>query len=91
VQDAAYGTLLRGRRQQLHARIAATLEDQFPEIKASACAWGTAAVRHGSSAQRAIRRVFAGPQAGEQHSERRSASERRRDKVRKPLCPQKRT
>ncbi len=35
VQDAAYGTLLRGRRQQLHARIAATLEDQFPEIKAT--------------------------------------------------------
>ena len=35
VQDAAYGTLLRGRRQQLHARIAATLEDQFPQIKAT--------------------------------------------------------
>jgi len=35
VQDAAYGTLLRGRRQQLHARIAAALEDQFPEIKAT--------------------------------------------------------
>jgi class 3 adenylate cyclase/predicted ATPase len=32
VQDAAYSTLLRNRRQQLHARIAATLEDQFPEI-----------------------------------------------------------
>ena len=32
VQDAAYGTLLRGRRQRLHARIAATLEDRFPEI-----------------------------------------------------------
>jgi len=32
VQDTAYGTLLRGRRQQIHARIAATLEDQFPEI-----------------------------------------------------------
>jgi class 3 adenylate cyclase/tetratricopeptide (TPR) repeat protein len=31
VQDAAYGTLLRSRRQHLHARIAATLEDQFPE------------------------------------------------------------
>src|ERR1700730_14996 len=30
VQDTAYGTLLRSRRQQLHARIAATLEDQFP-------------------------------------------------------------
>jgi class 3 adenylate cyclase len=32
VQDAAYGTLLRNRRQQLHARIAATLEDRFPEM-----------------------------------------------------------
>jgi class 3 adenylate cyclase/tetratricopeptide (TPR) repeat protein len=35
VQDAAYGTLLRSRRQQLHARIAATLEDHFPEIVAA--------------------------------------------------------
>jgi class 3 adenylate cyclase len=33
VQDAAYSTLLRSRRQQLHARIAATLVDQFPEIE----------------------------------------------------------
>jgi predicted ATPase len=32
VQEAAYGTLLRGRRQQLHARITATMEGQFPEI-----------------------------------------------------------
>jgi tetratricopeptide (TPR) repeat protein len=32
VQEAAYGTLLRSRRQQLHARIAATLEEQFPDI-----------------------------------------------------------
>jgi predicted ATPase len=31
VQDAAYSTLLRSRRLQLHARIVATLEDQFPE------------------------------------------------------------
>jgi predicted ATPase len=31
VQDAAYGTLLRARRRQLHARVAATLEDRFPE------------------------------------------------------------
>jgi predicted ATPase len=29
VQDAAYGTLLRGRRQELHARVAAVLEQQF--------------------------------------------------------------
>jgi class 3 adenylate cyclase/tetratricopeptide (TPR) repeat protein len=32
VQDAAYGTLLRGRRQRLHARIAVILEDRFPEL-----------------------------------------------------------
>ncbi len=35
VQDAAYSTLLRSRRQQLHAHIAATLEDRFPEIIAA--------------------------------------------------------
>jgi class 3 adenylate cyclase/tetratricopeptide (TPR) repeat protein len=34
VQDAAYSTLLRSRRQQLHAQIAAALEDRFPEIVA---------------------------------------------------------
>jgi class 3 adenylate cyclase/tetratricopeptide (TPR) repeat protein len=32
VQDAAYGTLLRNRRQRLHGRIAAALEDRFPDI-----------------------------------------------------------
>jgi class 3 adenylate cyclase/predicted ATPase len=32
VQDAAYSTLLRGQRQELHARIGKVLEDQFPEI-----------------------------------------------------------
>ncbi len=31
VQDAAYGTLLRSRRQNLHGRMAAALEAQFPE------------------------------------------------------------
>jgi predicted ATPase len=31
VQDAAYSTLLRSRRQQLHGLIASTLEEQFPE------------------------------------------------------------
>ena len=35
VQDAAYSTLLRSRRQQLHARIAAILEGRFPEIVAA--------------------------------------------------------
>lgn len=32
VQDAAYGTLLHSRRQQLHARITATLESRFPKV-----------------------------------------------------------
>jgi class 3 adenylate cyclase len=32
VQDVAYGTLLRTSRQQLHGRIANTLEKEFPEL-----------------------------------------------------------
>jgi class 3 adenylate cyclase/predicted ATPase len=32
VQDAAYGTLVRSRRQQLHSRIADVLDRDFPEI-----------------------------------------------------------
>jgi hypothetical protein len=32
VQEAAYSTLLRGRRQQLHAHIVATLESRFQEV-----------------------------------------------------------
>jgi class 3 adenylate cyclase/predicted ATPase len=35
VQDAAYTTLLRARRQQLHAEIAVALEAEFPEIVAA--------------------------------------------------------
>ena len=35
VQDAAFGTLLREPRRALHARIAETLEGQFPEIAAN--------------------------------------------------------
>jgi class 3 adenylate cyclase/predicted ATPase len=35
VQDAAYATLLRGRRQQLHGAIAAALEREFSEIVAA--------------------------------------------------------
>ncbi len=32
VQDAAYSTLLRGRRQELHARVAAALETHFADL-----------------------------------------------------------
>jgi tetratricopeptide (TPR) repeat protein len=35
VQDAAYSTLLRSRRQQIHAQIAATLETKFPHVVSS--------------------------------------------------------
>ncbi len=34
VRDAAYSSLLRSQRQELHARIAAIVEDQFPDIAA---------------------------------------------------------
>ena len=32
VQDTAYGTLLRGQKQQLHARIGRVLEQRYPEL-----------------------------------------------------------
>jgi predicted ATPase len=32
VQDAAYSTLLRGRRQELHARVAAALDEHFADL-----------------------------------------------------------
>jgi predicted ATPase len=35
VQDAAYGTLLKSRRQQRHARIARVLEERFPDTAES--------------------------------------------------------
>jgi tetratricopeptide (TPR) repeat protein len=56
VQDAAYGSLLKSRRNILHARIAAALEDKFPEMVAAtpellghhwtAAGQGEPAVRH---------------------------------------------
>jgi predicted ATPase len=39
VRDAAYGSLLRNQRQQLHALIAAAIETQFPEIVATQPEW----------------------------------------------------
>ena len=45
VQDAAYSTLLRSRRQQLHARIAATLEEPIPGNRAAAAGTAGAALR----------------------------------------------
>jgi predicted ATPase/class 3 adenylate cyclase len=39
VRDAAYGSLLRNQRQQLHALVAAAIETQFPEIVATQPEW----------------------------------------------------
>lgn len=36
VQDAAYDSMLKSRRQQLHGRIAAVLEERFPETREAA-------------------------------------------------------
>jgi tetratricopeptide (TPR) repeat protein len=63
VQDAAYGTLLRSRRQQLHASIAATLEDDFPEIAATQPAL---LARHFAEAGLAERAVVYWLKAGQQ-------------------------
>jgi class 3 adenylate cyclase/tetratricopeptide (TPR) repeat protein len=54
VQDAAYGTLLRGRRQQLHARIASTLEDRFAEIGAAQPALLARHCEEGGLAEKAV-------------------------------------
>jgi predicted ATPase len=35
VRDAAYGTLLRGVREQLHAHVVTVLEERFPEVAAT--------------------------------------------------------
>ena len=63
VQEAAYGTLLRSRRQQIHARIAATLEDQFPDI---AVAQPALLARHCAEAGLAEKAVVYWLKAGQQ-------------------------
>ena len=48
VQDAAYQSLLKSRRQQLHAQIAEVLEERFPEsTTASPRSWPVTAPRRG--------------------------------------------
>ena len=64
VQDAAYSTLLRGQRQQLHARIAATLEDQFPETVATQPALVALALRGSRAGGEGGRPLAQGRSAG---------------------------
>jgi class 3 adenylate cyclase/predicted ATPase len=71
VQDTAYGTLLRGPRQHLHARIAASLEARFPDRVARE---PEALARHFSEAQQPDRAVGFWLAAGERAA-RRSANQ----------------
>ena len=68
VQDAAYGTLLRTSRQQLHGQIAKALEKEYPEVievqpelLAKHCAeagWNEQAIRYWHAAgEKAVRRA----------------------------------
>ncbi len=62
VQDAAYGSLLRSRRQELHARIAEVLEEKFPESSEThpeLIAW------HYTAGQRSKRAVIYWQRAGQ--------------------------
>ena len=72
VQDTAYGTLLRGRRQELHATIARVLEERSAS-RGYPCA----------SMPRCSRITGSGPRSGRG----RSATRWRRPSGRKTLCP----
>src|SRR5215469_12393862 len=67
VQEAAYSTLLRGARQQLHARIANVLEERFAEVIVTQ---PELLARHFGEAGLAERAIAYWRQAGERASER---------------------
>ena len=76
LQDAAYGMLLRDRRQQLHARIATTLESRFPEIAATDPAILAQHCAEASLAEKAVNyRLKAGQQAVARSAMREAASQ----------------
>src|SRR5262249_38155436 len=72
VQEAAYGTLLRSRRQQIHARIAATLEEQFLDL---VVAQPALLARHYMEAGLAEKAVIYWLKAGQQSLERSATTE----------------
>ena len=67
VQEAAYNSLLKSRRQQLHARIARALEEQFPEVVVNR---PEVLARHLTAAGLAAEAVGYWHRAGEQAAER---------------------
>ncbi|MEE9589291.1 MAG: adenylate/guanylate cyclase domain-containing protein [Hyphomicrobiaceae bacterium] len=62
VRDAAYQTLLKSRRRQLHARIAAALEELYPDVAANQ---PEVLARHLTDAGLADRAIHAWQRAGE--------------------------
>jgi predicted ATPase len=72
VQDAAYASLLRGKRQQLHARIAQVLEERFPE---TAETQPELLARHLAEAGLALQAVAYLQKAGNRASERSAYAE----------------
>lgn len=74
MRDAAYDTLLRSSRQQLHARIAAILEKQFPQI---AAATPEVLAQHYAAAGMALQAIPPWLKAGEVALQRSALSEAR--------------
>ena len=60
VQDAAYESLLKSRRQQYHARIALTLIAQFPEVAGAPAGAGGAPLHRGTPSRRGNSLLAAG-------------------------------
>jgi len=67
VQDAAYASLVRNRRQQLHAQIARALEEQFPDVVAGK---PEVLAHHFTAASLAAQAVHYWQRAGQQASDR---------------------
>src|ERR1700760_651274 len=72
VQDAAYDSLLKRRRQELHAKIARVIEQRFPDIKATE---PEVLAHHLTAAGRAEAAIPLWQRAGELASKRMALSE----------------
>ena len=64
VQEAAYASLLKSRRQQLHARVAQVLEERFPEDRRRAAGAARPPLRRGGPRREGARVLVAGRASG---------------------------
>ena len=79
VRDAAYGTLLRDRRRQLHAGIARTLEERFPGLTETGPELIAHHLTEAGHAERAVRYwIDAGRRSAERSADREAVSHLRR-------------